>query len=202
MNSMLDCAFASAQSSIELSRLNSSDASTMTSAGFSTGLRLMPRACVSRERCESTPFNTSASCRRSCDWRSRPEAKRVNCWPIMPAWRAASTSSRSARKPRRSMRPVLVSVLMRSSAAVSGAAISAPICATRSCQRSFGVRSSPGGVCAEPFAATGVRPNPDMSMLTSLGSRPRNGDPGQVGPVDGSLRDQDVCGCHRTVLPP
>ena len=48
---MSECALASAQSSVVLSRLNSSDASTMTSAGFSAGFSAMPRACVSRARC-------------------------------------------------------------------------------------------------------------------------------------------------------
>ena len=83
---MFDCACASAQSSTVLSRLNSSEASTMTSAAFSAGLARC-RDCVSRWRCASVPSSVSASCSRSCDWRRRPEAKRAICWPVMPAWR-------------------------------------------------------------------------------------------------------------------
>ena len=108
----------------------------MTRADFSVGLSAMPRACVSRVRSASTLFSTSSSCSTSCDWRTRPDAKRVSCWPIMPAWRACSTSSRRARRPARSILPVAVRTWMRSSAAVSGSAISTPTCETSSCQRS------------------------------------------------------------------
>ena len=107
----------------------------MTRADFRWCLSAMPRACVSRVRSASTLFSTSSSCSTSCDWRTRPDAKRVSCWPIMPAWRACSTSSRSARRPARSILPVAVRTLMRSSAAVSGSAISTPTCETSSCQR-------------------------------------------------------------------
>ncbi len=121
VKSMCAWALARAQSSVALSRLNRSEPSTMTRADLSCGFRAMPRAWVSRARSASTLCITSSSCSTSCDWRTRPEAKRVSCWPIMPTWRACSTSSRRARRPARSILPVAVRTWMRSSAAVSGA---------------------------------------------------------------------------------
>ena len=54
VKSMCACALASAQSSVALSRLNSSEPSTMTRADLSCGFRAMPRAWVSRARRAST----------------------------------------------------------------------------------------------------------------------------------------------------
>ena len=108
----------------------------MTSAGFNTGFKKMPRACVSRARWASTVFSVSASGSRSCDWRKRPEANRTSCCAFIPTCRADAISSFKARRPARSMRPVVVRAWMRSSAAVSGPAISAPMADTSSRHRS------------------------------------------------------------------
>ena len=47
---------------------------------------------------------------------TRPEARRVTCWPMMAARRARSISSRRARRLARSMRPVAASAVTRSAA--------------------------------------------------------------------------------------
>ena len=164
---MCACALASAQSSVALRRLKSSEPSTMTRADFSSCFKAMPRACVSRVRSESTLFSTSSSCSTSCDWRTRPDAKRVSCWLIIPAWRACSTSSRSARRPARSILPVAVRTWMRSSAAVSGSAISTPTCDTRSCQR-WSSCGPEGSLTAR--SATGRGPV-DMAIRSRKGRR-------------------------------
>ena len=62
----------------------------------------------------------------------RALASRAICWPRKPTRRAPSISVRSACRPWRSMRPLLARVCTRSSAAVSGAATSAPMRATTS----------------------------------------------------------------------
>jgi len=122
----------SAQSITAFSNENSSDASVITSIGCSSCRIWMPRACVSRLRCASTPRSTCVSDTGSRDSRSRPEARRASCWLTMPASRACATASRSARRPWRSIWPVLINAWIRSSAPLSGPAISAPSCWTMS----------------------------------------------------------------------
>ena len=105
----------------------SSVASATTSAGFSAWLISICRAVASRPRCSSTSRSICVTLICSGDWRMRPEAKRASCWPIMPARRARSISSRSMRRPARSILPVVASTVTRSSAADSGSPTSVPI---------------------------------------------------------------------------
>ena len=100
-NSMIECALASAQSSVvveqaEEQRRVDDDARPASASCFERdAARLRFRARAARAR-SSAPRPAAAA--RATGAR-RPDAKRVSCWPIMPAWRACSTSSRSARRP-------------------------------------------------------------------------------------------------------
>ena len=88
VSAMCACAFASAQSSIALSRLNSSDPSTMTSRR----LELVLEADAARLRLARAQREHALQHLLELQHLVRlahaAEANRVSCWPIMPAWRA------------------------------------------------------------------------------------------------------------------
>ena len=158
---MRETACSKLQSSVVCSSENNSVVSLITSAGLSTCRTSMPRESISRPRWRSASLSRLVRSSRSLASCTRPLPRRTTCWPMMPARRARSISSRSRRRPARSILPVAASVVTRSSADDSVAATSLPSCATSAC-------GSRGSAMRSPAAGALVRSDRSMFFNSSL----------------------------------
>ena len=165
------------QSIVACSSVNSSVASQCTSACLSCWRTSMPRDSISRLRCSSASRIMPGRSRRSLDSRTRPERKRLICWPMMPRRRASSTSSRSACRLARSIRPVVARVWTRSSADDEALATSLPSCATSAMvSNTVSDASASGGAWPARLALVGRTKDSIDSCSTAGTGRPERGE--------------------------